>query len=191
MRFGSWIRVVALTLLMAVVAMPVLQAASVEEKRQSVRNMADETLTRLYKVHPSARGAVENSAAYAVFSNYGIKLFVFGGGRGKGMAVNNQTGEEIFMKMVQVEAGFGLGVKNFSMVFVFDNQKAFQRFVDNDGWELGGQATAAATDGVNGGSMQGAISLWPGAWVYQMTDKGLAIEITGKGTRFYKDSELN
>lgn len=165
-------------------------AGGVAEKRQAIRKMADETLNRLYQVHPGARGAVESSAGYAVFSSYGVKILFIGGGRGKGLAVNRQTGEEVFMKMGEFEAGLGLGVKEYRVVFVFETDKAYRRFVDK-GWEFGGRVTAAATDGVSGGAYQGAVSIWPGAWMYQLTDKGLALELTGKGTRYYKDSELN
>jgi len=27
--------------------------------------------------------------------------------------------------------------------------------------------------------------------MYQLTDKGLALELTAKGTKYYKDSDLN
>jgi hypothetical protein len=39
--------------------------------------------------------------------------------------------------------------------------------------------------------MQGAVLVMPGVWMYQLTDKGLALELTGKGTKYYKDDELN
>lgn len=190
MRIGVSLRIGLLVLICLLLAGSVAGAATVAEKRQSVRNMANDTLDRLYAAHPSARKAVENAVGYAVFSSYDVKIFLFGGGRGRGLAVYNPTGAETFMKMGQIGVGLGLGVKNYSVVFVFETDKAFQKFI-NQGWEFGGQATVAATDGVSGGSLQGAVSIWPGAWMYQMTDKGLALEITGKGTRYYKDSELN
>lgn len=37
----------------------------------------------------------------------------------------------------------------------------------------------------------GAMSVSPGVWLYQLTDDGLAAELTVKGTRYYVDSELN
>ncbi|SMD12606.1 YSC84-related protein [Sporomusa malonica] len=168
----------------------IVNAASIGEKRQSIRDMANETLDRLYNVNPGARNAIENSAGYAVFSNHGIKLLVLGSGHGKGIAVNNNSSREVFMKKAEIGIGLGLGIKDYSEIFVFETEKAFARFVDQ-GWSFGGQATLAATDGVNGGAFQGAVSIWPGAWLYQLTDKGLALEITGQGTRYYKDNDLN
>jgi hypothetical protein len=28
-------------------------------------------------------------------------------------------------------------------------------------------------------------------WIYEVTDKGLALELTAKGTKYYKDADLN
>jgi hypothetical protein len=39
--------------------------------------------------------------------------------------------------------------------------------------------------------MAGAVSVSDGVWMYQLTDKGVAAEITAKGTKYYKDDDLN
>ena len=61
----------------------------------------------------------------------------------------------------------------------------------NSGWEFGGQTTAAAKLGDEGGAFAGAMSVSPGVWIYQMTEDGLALELTAKGTKYYKDDDLN
>ena len=94
------------------------------------------------------------------------------------------------MKMVEVQAGLGFGVKKFRLVWVFETQSAFDNFV-NSGWELGGQATAAAKITGQGAWAAGAMSVSPGIWLYQLTDDGLALELTAKGTKYYKDDALN
>jgi lipid-binding SYLF domain-containing protein len=164
--------------------------ASKAEKQKEVQKVSRETLARLYKAQPSAKKAVEGAAGYAVFSNFGMKIFVAGGGSGSGMAVDNKTKKATYMKMVEVQAGLGMGIKKFRVVFVFDTQKALNDFV-NSGWEFGGQTTAAAKAGDQGAALTGAVSVAPGVWMYQLTDTGLAAEITGKGTKYYKDSDLN
>jgi lipid-binding SYLF domain-containing protein len=160
------------------------------KEQEEVRKLAQQTLQRLYKAQPAAQSAVEHGAGYAVFSNTGVKILFAGSGKGKGIAVDNQTKKEVFMKMLEVQAGLGFGVKKFSVIFVFDNDKALNSFI-NSGWEFGGQASAAAKTGDKGGSMEGAASVSDGVWMYQMTDKGLALELTGKGTKYYKDDDLN
>ena len=177
----------AMALLIA--AMPAW-GASKAQKQQEVQKMSRETLAKLYRVQPSAKKAVEGAAGYATFSNFGMKIFVAGGGSGSGMAVDNKTKKTTYMKMVEVQAGLGMGIKKFRVVFVFDTQKALNDFV-NSGWEFGGQTTAAAKSGDQGISLTGAVSVAPGVWMYQLTDTGLAAEITGKGTKYYKDSDLN
>jgi len=162
-----------------------------EKERAEIRQMSQDTLARLYQAQPSAKAAVEKAFGYAVFSNTGVKILLGGSGKGKGVAINNQTKTETFMKMLEIQAGLGMGVKKFHVVFVFDNEKAFDSFV-NSGWEFGGQASAAAkTSPEKGGSMEGAASVSEGVWMYQMTDKGLALELTGKGTKYSKDDDLN
>jgi lipid-binding SYLF domain-containing protein len=162
-----------------------------EKERTEIRQMCQETLARLYKAEPPAKAAVEKAYGYAVFSNTGIKILFGGSGKGEGVAINNQDKTETFMKMLEIQAGLGMGVKKYRVIFVFDNQKAFDGFV-NSGWEFGGQASAAAkTSPEKGGSMEGAASVSEGVWMYQLTDKGLALELTGKGTKYSKDKDLN
>ena len=163
---------------------------SKEQQQADVRKMAKETLNRLYKAQPGARKTIESAAGYAVFSNFGMKILFAGGGSGSGLAVDNQAKKETFMKMVEIQAGLGMGIKKFRLVWVFEKSSDLAEFI-NSGFELGGQSTAAAKTGQKGESFAGAMSVKPGVWLYQLTDDGLALELTAKGTKYYKDSDLN
>ena len=165
-------------------------AETKEQKQAKVRKNADETLARLYKARPSARAAIKAAAGYAAFSNFGMKILLAGGGKGQGIAYDNSTQKVTYMKMLEVQAGLGMGIKKFRTIFVFETADAMSHFINN-GWEFGGQATAAAKSGNKGGSYQGAVQVMPGVWMYQLTDKGLALELTGKCTKYYKDDDLN
>jgi lipid-binding SYLF domain-containing protein len=158
--------------------------------QDDVRAMASGTLDRLYSVQPKAKAAVEGSAGYAVFSNFGMKILVAGGGSGEGLAVETASKKETFMRMAELQVGLGMGVKKFSLVWVFETKEAYDNFI-SAGWEFGAQASAAAKAGDQGGALQGALSVAPGVWLYQLTDAGLALELTAKGTKYYKDSGLN
>ena len=173
-----------------VVASAGAQTDKKTEKQADIRKMERETQSRLYKSQPRAQSAIAKSAGYAVFSNFGMKLFLAGGGSGSGVAVNNATKQATYMKMVEIQAGLGLGVKKFRLVWVFEQRKDLDAFI-NSGWELGGQATAAAKVGDDGAAYAGAMSVSPGVWLYQLTDEGLAAELTAKGTKYYKDKGLN
>jgi len=183
---------ILLVLSFTVTAGPSLAASKEEIKKEQadIRKVSNETLNNLYKLQPSAKGAISKAAGYAVFSNFGMKILVAGSGTGKGIAVNNKSKKETFMKMVEVQAGLGFGIKKFRLVWVFENEKLLTDFI-NSGWEFGAQASASAKASDQGGGLAGALSVKPGIWIYQLTDDGLALELTGKGTKYYKDDNLN
>ena len=183
-------RMMILATAFSLVASGFALAATKAEKQADVRKAAQEALAAVYKVQPSARKAVESAAGYAVFNNFGMKILVAGGGSGKGIAVNNKTKAVTYMSMAEVQAGLGFGVKKFRLVWVFETEKALNDFV-NSGWELGAQATASAKVGTTGASYQGAVAVAPGVWLYQLSGDSLALELTAKGTKYYKDSDLN
>ena len=186
--------VAALLLLFCAGVPPLASGADDAKKKETARadimKMSDATLSRLYKAQPQAKAAVAKAAGYAVFSNFGMKILLAGSGTGKGVAVNNSTKNKTYMKMVEVQAGLGIGIKKFRLVWVFEKQKDLDAFI-NSGWELGGQTSAAAQASGQGAAFAGAMSVAPGIWLYQLTDDGLALELTAKGTKYYKDSDLN
>ena len=183
---------ILLVLSFTVTAGPSLAASKEEIKKEQadIRKVSNETLNNLYKLQPSAKGAISKAAGYAVFSNFGMKILVAGSGTGKGIAVNNKSKKETFMKMVEVQAGLGFGIKKFRLVWVFENEKLLTDFI-NSGWEFGAQASASAKASDQGGGLAGALSVKPGIWIYQLTDDGLALELTAKGTKYYKNKDLN
>ena len=183
-------RMMVLATTFALVASSIAFGADKAKEQAEVRKAAQDALAAVYKAAPSARAAVESAAGYAAFSNFGMKILVAGGGSGKGIAVNNKTKATTYMKMAELQAGLGFGVKKFQLVWVFETDAALNNFVTS-GWEFGGQATAAAKTGDKGSAYQGAVSVAPGVWLYQVTDKGLALELTAKGTKYYKDTDLN
>ena len=183
-------RLGALALSMLLTGVSFATQTEKEKQQKQIRDMVQDTLQRLYKAEPKAKVAVKDAAGYAVFSDLGVKILFAGSGNGKGIAVNNRTKHETFMKMIEVQAGLGMGVEKFRVVFVFDNEKVLDSFVSS-GWKFGGQSTVAAKTGDKGGAMGGAVSVSDGVWMYQLTDKGLAAEISATGTKYYKDDDLN
>jgi lipid-binding SYLF domain-containing protein len=161
-----------------------------EKKRDKSRKMADQTLQDLYKLEPSAQATIKKSAGYAVFNNTGANLLLLSTARGAGIAMNNSTKQETFMKMISAGAGLGFGVKSYRVIFVFADDGALRRFLDS-GWSGSAQADAAAKAGDKGGAYSGAAEIAPGVWVYQITKNGLALQLTLQGTKYYKDDGLN
>jgi lipid-binding SYLF domain-containing protein len=152
--------------------------------------MSRTTLDRLYRDFPGSRRHLEGACGHAVFSNYGLTVVFVGGGGGSGVAIRNADGARTYMKVVEAQAGLGLGARKFQLVWVFETQGAFDQFV-NSGWEVAAQATAAAARKGEGGAVEGALSVSRGVWLYQMTETGIALELAAKGTRYFRDADLN
>lgn len=163
---------------------------SIAEQKQEILKKNGEILSRLYAIVPSTKEAIPKAAGYATFSNFGMKILVAGGGSGSGVVIDNQSHKPVYMSMVEVQAGLGMGVKSFEIIFVFQNKAALNSFI-NSGWSMGGQATASAKYKEAGEAFQGAVDVAPGVLMYQLTGSGLAAEITAKGTKYYRNSELN
>ncbi len=169
---------------------PAVYADKTDKKRDKILEMRAEVLERLYEDRPETRLEIQNSVGYAVFSNLGVNIIFVSGGGGTGIAHNQITGEDTFMRMGSAGVGLGLGVKDFRAVFVFHDQKAFTDFVEK-GWDFSGEADAAANSGDKGGEVSGATTLSKKVNVYQFNKAGLALQATLKGTKYWQDKKLN
>ena len=160
------------------------------QAREQVREMSQDALASLYEIAPGTRRVIDKAAGYGVFSTFGIKVFFAGGTTGKGMVVNQRTHRQTFMKMVQVQGGLGFGVNQNRLIFVFTNEPALRKFIDQ-GWEFGSQANLSAMAGGQGTQFSGAAAVSPGVYVYQLTNTGLSASITVSGTKYFKDPAMN
>lgn len=162
---------------------------SVAEKRQAILDMQQNALARLYTEKPDTRSQIRDAAGYAVFTNANVNVIFFAAGTGYGVVNNNVTGAKTYMNMAEGGVGLGLGAKDYRVVMVFHTQKAMSYFIEN-GWTLGGNADAAAKAGSKGASAEGEGYLG-NVTVYTMTESGLALQATVKGTKFWVDKTLN
>ncbi|OBP14983.1 hypothetical protein A5320_06150 [Rheinheimera sp. SA_1] len=161
---------------------------SVAQQRQSIENMRANTLNELYRDKPYAADTIERAAGYAVFSNANINLIFASAGGGYGV-VHSNNGAVTYMKMGELGVGLGIGAKDYRLVFVFHNADALRRFVDH-GWAFGGQLDAAAKAKDKGDAIGGEITV-DNITIYQLTESGLALQATIKGTKFWRDDALN
>jgi lipid-binding SYLF domain-containing protein len=161
-----------------------------EEKRQSINAMRADALARFYEEDASLRTEVRDAAGYAVFSNVGVRVLLLAGGGGYGVAHDNGTGEDTYMRMGEGGLGLGLGVKDFRALFVFHDERTLAGFVD-DGWTFGAESDAAAKTGDQGGAAGAEAVANDGMDVYQLTDRGLILGASLRGTRYWRYASLN
>ena len=182
---------VALSLgLQACAPAPPMSQGQIDEQRADIRAMANETIEQLYQQYPDARRQIQRSAGYAVFSNFGFKVLFMGSATGEGIAVSHATQRETFMRMVELQPGYGFGVQQFRLVFVFATPQAFDQFVYS-GWEFGGNAMAAANTSTQQMGNQLGVSVSPGVLMYQLSDQGAIVGLSITGAKYYPDANLN
>jgi lipid-binding SYLF domain-containing protein len=116
---------------------------SVEEKRQTIRKQRDDMLAELYRTKPEMKDRLKQAAGYATFKQTDVNLFLLASGNGYGLLVANKTGQETVMRVASLGGGVGLGVKDLRVIFVFNDPKVMQQFLEQ-GWQFGGKADAAA-----------------------------------------------
>ena len=163
---------------------------SPEQLRAELNHMSGQVIERVSQKYPSARNAVENSYAYCTISASGIKWGLIGDDHGRGVAVNNQTGERIYVKMKEVSLGVNFGAKEYDLLFLIANKEAWDRFISGN-IKFGSEVSAQASDGVSGDTFANATIIANGVWVYQLDKKGLAVELSFKGARISPYRTLN
>ena len=189
-RIGMASLLVALSLGLQACSTAPMSQNQVEEQRADIRAMANETIAQLYQQYPAARRLLQRSAGYAVFSNFGFKVLFMGSATGEGLAVNHATRRETFMRMVELQPGYGFGVQRFRLVFVFETPQAFDQFVYS-GWEFGANAMASAQTSTQQMGNQLGVSVSPGVLMYQLSDQGAIVGVSITGAKYYPDPNLN
>jgi len=163
--------------------------ATIVEQRMAVLTMRDQVVSELFAIKPSVQSQIGQAAGYAVFDNANVNLLIAIFGGGYGVVKDNTTGQQTYMKMAEAGLGLGAGVKDFRAVFIFHNKDVLKRFVDQ-GWAFGAQADAAAKAGDKGAAIGGEVTV-DNITIYQLTKSGLALQATVKGTKYWKDDNLN
>ena len=163
-----------------------------EKKRKKFESNKSKALKEMYKAYPKSKAALANSYGYAAFANLGLYLSALSSGNGGGKAHNNVTGKEVFVKMISYGAGLGIGAKKYFAVFLFRDKAAFNSFLKS-GWSAEGAADATADTGIEGVGESYAVGMpvADGVTLYQIADKGLALQATVQGTKFIVSDELN
>ena len=189
-KTAIWMMAVLMVLLTATTAFAATKEEKIQKERTRIEELPEKALSNLYAKVPSSERVIENCYAYATLSNTGTKFGLFGDAHGRGLAVNNETGERLYIRMQEMGLGLGLGVKEYDLIFVIGTEEAWNSFISGD-VKFASSAEAAANDGVTGDSIEGASIAAKGIWVYQMTKKGLALDASIKGTKIYVDKKLN
>jgi lipid-binding SYLF domain-containing protein len=154
------------------------------KKRGKIDATAAEVIETVLGESENAKDLFDKAMGYAVFDNTKVTLGISGGG-GVGVAVDKASGARTYMKMGTGGVAFGIGVKTYSVIMMFENEKVFENFVTN-GWQAETQAGASA------GSKDASVetTFHNGMAVFVHTKKGLMASADVSGTKYWK-TDLN
>ena len=155
------------------------------EKRDQILTMADKALARLYAENPAVRKEIEQAAGYGVFDITAINAVLLVGARGPGVIFDNKTRKPTFMQSIRAGTGPGLGYQELYQIFVFKSREALDQFKVGD--KVGGDLMASTTVGTT--AVQ--ISANPYINVYQLSEKGYALQANYGGAVYVVDPNLN
>ena len=150
-----------------------------EEQAEGIDDLVQRTLADLDKQEPKASAAIASSVGYAVMNNKITKIPLVGAGSGYGVAINTQTGEKTYIRMVRFDVGGGWGARAVRPVIVFRDEKIFKDFIKGAFVaQAGAEAAAKAGEtGAAGGAGSGDIGD-QGYAVYLITDAGVSATVT-------------
>ena len=180
---------VIITLLTGLSGCASMGTGTISEKQDAILTMQDTALAQLYREKPDTKAQLANAPGYAVFSNANVNVVFVSAGTGYGVLNNRVTGGKTYMNMAEGGVGLGIGAKDYRIVMVFHTQQAMNYFLEH-GWTAGGNADATAKAGKKGVTYTGE-GYFGDVTVYTMTESGLALQATVKGTRFWADEQLN
>jgi lipid-binding SYLF domain-containing protein len=161
------------------------KAEKAAANRAEIDGVAQEALNTLFEKSPKAKDLYGKAYGYAVFDNLKISLGLTGGG-GRGVAVNKGTGARTYMKMGTGGLNLGLGGQKYQVVFLFQDRKTFDSFVEK-GWQADASANAVA--GTKGANAEATFR--NGLAVFQLTKGGLMLQADISGTKYWKSKKLN
>ena len=127
---------------------------SPEEKRQVILKQREEMLADLYKTKPELKDRIKKAAGYATFKQTDMNLFILASGRGYGVLKDNKAGKDTFMCVASLGTGVGMGVKDLRVIFIFNDPKVMQQFVEQ-GMQFGGKGDVSAKYKDTGVSAEG------------------------------------
>lgn len=162
-----------------------LTQQQISDQREKTLGMADKALAKLYALNPAVRKEIEQAAGYGVFDVTAINAILLVGAKGSGVIFDNKTKRHTFMQSMRAGTGPGVGYQELYQIFVFKSKEALDQFKVGD--KAGGDLMASTTVGTD--AVQ--VSANPYIKVYQLSEKGYALQANYGGAVYLVDPNLN
>jgi lipid-binding SYLF domain-containing protein len=185
----------ALVVIVSPRAMAADDAAKLTPEQKALRQtgilaMKDRTLEDLYKEKPETREQIANAVGYAVFDATGVYLLLYVAQEGAGVLIDKSDAKPTYMTLLRAGTGPGVGYQSFRLVLVFKTKGLMDQF-KKVGADVGASGAFTIKGGGYGTNISGETSFNPDLSVYQITDKGIALQANWGATAFLPDEKLN
>lgn len=154
-------------------------------RRQELLRDADRALDELREQNESAARLINEAYGHAVFDTTKGGFLLTGAG-GTGVARAHEAAETTFMRLGQAGIGLGVGLENYKLVLLFEDQQTYRNFVAGQ-WD--GNLSAQAAAGSEGVAAEEQFI--GGVRAYRVTDGGLMAQVDVSGARFWPVDRLN
>jgi lipid-binding SYLF domain-containing protein len=144
----------------------------------------DATIKQFVETVEGAQVFLENAKGVLVFPSIVRAGFVFGGQYGEGaLRIGGRTVD--YYNSIGGSFGFQIGVQTQSLILVFLEQAALDRFRESHGWEVGVDGSVALVE-LGGARSLGTITGKNPIVGFIFDNRGLMFNLTLEGTKFSK-----
>lgn len=152
---------------------------SKEKKLAYFDSLEQETLTRLIKEQPKVQQELAESVGYLVADEKVLKVPIIGAGGGAGVVVDKTTGKRSYLRIPELQFGYGWGGRAEKVVLVFQDIDKLRDLADGK-WHAGAQAEATAKVSDVGLAGSGGTDdlMKKGYSTYVLTDAGVSATAT-------------
>ena len=157
---------------------------SAPDSRAELESQATAALTRLYSAMPGTRELVAKSKGVLVCPAVIGGSFVIGAEHGKCVLRSNGTSRGYY-STTAASVGWQAGGQSKAVIYVFNTQDAYNKFVNSDGWSVGADATVAVGKAGANGSVATATANAPIS-SYVLTNTGLEAGVSVQGAKISK-----
>ena len=157
---------------------------SAPDSRAELESQATAALTRLYSAMPGTRELVAKAKGVLICPAVIGGSFVIGAEHGKCVLRSNGTSRGYY-STTAASVGWQAGGQSKAVIYVFNTQDAYNKFVNSDGWSVGADATVAVGKAGANGSVDTATANAPIS-SYVLTNTGLEAGVSVQGAKISK-----
>lgn len=152
--------------------------------RAELESQSTAALTRLYSAMPGTRELVAKAKGVLICPAVIGGSFVIGAEHGKCVLRSNGTSRGYY-STTAASVGWQAGGQSKAVIYVFNTQDAYNKFVNSDGWSVGADATVAVGKAGANGSVDTATANAPIS-SYVLTNTGLEAGVSVQGAKISK-----